>query len=199
MRTATTCRVAMAPLVLLMMTTSAHALGELGVRGGAGIGFVVSDHDGADQVEVSPIALGAAWVLELGLVEFEVDALWRRTTLSVGEVETVEDYIGVPVLARLSIPIVPLVFSASLGIGIEPRIHLQSEHTIGGQAPGADASFAPYEATVMYLPIVGGLEVDARVARIALDMRYEQQLTEAFSGQGKDRVHSLMFMGGAFF
>lgn len=185
-------------LAIMMAATSAHALGKFGVRGGAGVGFYISDEDVPVEPDIGAVAVGGAWVVSLALVELEVDALWRRNTVTVGELETVEDYVSFPLIAKLTLPVVPTLLSASLGIGVEPRVHLSTEVTLKGDASGVEGP--AYESTVMYMPVVLGADFELPpIARVGVELRYEQQLSAAHDQQGKDRVHTLMTMAGLFF
>lgn len=174
-----------------LMAADALAEGiEYGLRIASGSGF-----DREDKLEqdasIFPFAIGPAIKLDAPLLELEVNALYWQTTYENSAADMVDTELAIPIIARLSLPIVPMVLDLQLGAGIEPRIHLGT--TIGGEDFDG-----PDRETVMYLPISVAGDLNLGVATLNLEMRYEYQLTERVKGDDT-RVDYLTFFGGFFF
>ena len=181
-------------LVLLVLGTAlaaagpALAGGRFGLKIGTGTSFY-QDEDPkfpGDAPNVLPFAIGAAYVYDLVLLAIEVDALYWRNSFESGD--ATDDSLVVPVIAKVSLPVIPLLLGIDLGVGLEPRFHLSSD-----PEPATDPN-----AMVLYLPVVVGANLDLKVIGVGLEMRYEHQLTEAVDGED-DRLHQLMFFGGVLF
>lgn len=179
---------ALAGGIVLTAAAPALALGRFGVRVGTGTSFFVSDDDYPTEPEVAPFAIGAAYVLDLALIAVEIDALWWRNTTTLGDYTAVDDHLAIPIIGKLSLPVIPALLSLNVGLGLEPRFLL---------AGPKDAD--NYNDYVMYLPVVAGADFDLQVIQAGVEIRYEHQLTETYDGQGDDRLHQLMFFGGVFF
>lgn len=179
---------ALAAGTLLSTTAPALAFGRFGVRIGTGTSFFVSDEDPQFEPEVAPFALGAAYLIDLALLSIEIDALWWRNTTTLGDYTAVDDHLAIPILGKISLPVIPALLSLNLGLGLEPRFLLASPKDARG-----------YNDYVMYLPVVAGADFDLQILKAGLELRYEHQLTETYDGQGDDRLHQLMIFGGVFF
>ena len=182
-------------LLLTTLPTSVYAFGSFGVRVGTGLSFVELENDlpsGVDEPEVSPFALGVSYQINLPMVEIEANALWWRNASTVGSAEIQSSYIALPVIARASIPLVPALLSLNVGGGLEPRFHLTTS------SDDVDVDDSDIKSMVMYLPISIGGTINLQLVSLGLDIRYERQLTD-HSELGSDRIHQLMFFGGANF
>ncbi len=69
----------LAVLATMLFATSAHA--GFGVRLGAGTGFLQTDND-YEPDSISAWTVGAAYKLDLTVLELEIDALWKSTTVT---------------------------------------------------------------------------------------------------------------------
>ncbi len=173
----------------LLAPLPAMAVGSFGVRLGVGTGMP-NDDAGGDDLTVTPLAVGAAWKLSLAVIDLEVDALYWRRGMEVAGVDATEDRLALPVIARVGVPIVPLL---QIGAGLEPRFLL------GAEVDGKDAS-DNFESMVLFLPVVLGLSLDLGGFGIGADIRYEFQLNkDVKEGNDGARIHELMVFGGAFF
>lgn len=186
-------RILASALAVGLLATAAPAMadGSFGVKIGTGVSFY-QDEDptlpsGADDPEIMPFALGIAYVYDLVLLAIEVDALWWRNSADFGGSDATEDRLAIPVIAKITLPLVPTLLGLDLGLGLEPRFHLASD------PENDDAA-----AMVMYLPVVVGANLSLAGLGVGLEARYEHQLTESTEDQD-DRVHQLMFFGGVMF
>lgn len=176
----------------LFAAGEAMALGvNYGLRLGTGSGFDRDDKLGEDA-SIFPFAIGPAVKLSLPLIEVEVDALYWSTTTEVAGVEGVQNELAVPIIARVSFPIVPVLFDLQLGLGIEPRVFL------GATFDGEDVPDNDDQQTVMYLPISVGGDINLGVASLNVEIRYEYQLTDRIKDDDS-RIDYLTFFGGFFF
>jgi hypothetical protein len=174
-----------------LMAADALAEGlEYGLRIASGSGFDRDDKLGQDT-SIFPFAIGPAIKFKAPVLQLEVNALYWQTTIENDIAETVDTELAIPIIARLSLPIVPLVLDLQLGAGIEPRIHL------GTTVDGSDFD-GPDRETVMYLPVSVAGDVNLGVATLNLEIRYEHQLTERVKGD-EQRIDYLTFFGGVFF
>ena len=193
----------------MLVPLPAMALGNFGVRLGVGVGLPNDDAGGDDAEDITAFAIGGAWKLDLPLLDVEVDLLYTR--LSSTDSETDKDaantYLSIPVLARVGIPLVPLL---SVGAGLEMRYWLGAT-VDGDDVDGADDF---YESTVFYLPLLLAVDLDLSVIQLSVDARYEFQITN-FAKIGDDlvlanppfypakkddaRIHEFMLFAGAFF
>ncbi len=182
----------LAVLATMLFATSAHA--GFGVRLGAGTGFLQTDND-YEPDSISAWTVGAAYKLDLTVLELEIDALWKSTTVTGETNEATSNYFTIPVIASISLPLVPGFFSLSFGAGLEPQFFVSSDPELEKEAEDAQASM------VLALPVQVGATIDLQIIAVGIDVRYEHQLTETVTeGPAQDdRLHRLMFMGGAFF
>lgn len=167
----------------MSVTGPAFALGQLGVR----LGMGAESGAGPGAEAGVPTAAGAAWKADLTLVGLEVDALYRRTTYETDPGAT-EAHLGLPVTARVDVPLVPALLGLEFGAGVEPRFRLSGRNPEQGDA----------EDVVWYVPFVFGATLDLQVISANTEVRYERQVTDAISGDDA-RNHQLMFFVGAFF
>ncbi len=175
----------------MLIPLPAMALGSFGVRLGAGVGLPNDDADPEDEADISTFAIGAAWQLNLPIIGVEVDALYTRQSD-----EGSTSYLALPILARVGIPIVPLL---KVGAGLETRFFLGAADKDGDDIDKADDF---YESMVFYLPILVAVDLDLSVLKLSVDARYHYQLTNFLKeGEKKDdiRVHEFMLFAGAFF
>ncbi|MCA9541087.1 MAG: hypothetical protein KC620_19440 [Myxococcales bacterium] len=177
-------------LLVLTSAGQAFAVGQFGIRVGTGTSFYDTDADIEKEPDVFPFCIGAAYLLDLALVEVEVDALFWRNAADYSGFEITEDRLAVPVIGKVGLPLVPGLLSASLGAGIEPRFHLATDPE--------PANTDDIETTVFYVPIVLGANLDLQVTTVGVELRYEHQLTDSVKDDDT-RVHHLMFMAGVFF
>ncbi len=109
-----------------------------------------------------------------------------------------EARLAVPVLVRVGLPLIPLLLKLSAGGGLEPRFLL------GASSDDNDAfDDDAFEAVVLYLPVVLGVDIDLSVTELRLEARFEVQLTNHLSSahQNPDdqRIHEGMLFAGVFF
>lgn len=186
MRTFTTTLLA---LVGVLAAGSAHALGpSLGIRGGAGL---VIWQDAVQEPDAQPIAFGPAARLDLGVLTFEADLLWNRTSWVTSGTKTTLDRVSTPLLGKLNLPLAPGLANLSFGAGIEPR------WLIGAEAGGRDVA-GSFADTTLYVPVVAGVDVDLKAAQFNVELRYAHQI-EPEGAVGDTRAHQFMVMGGLFF
>lgn len=183
---------------IMLSSSTAMALGSFGIRIGTGTSFVDGLDDQTPEPTVTPFAAGLSYTLNLAVAEVEIDALyWSDTSETdlgpIGKFETTGSYFALPIIGRASLPIIPKLFSLSVGAGLEPRFLLSAESDI------PDFNTDGFEDMVMYLPIsvVGKVSVPM-IATVGVEVRYEYQLTESVKGSDV-RINQLVFMGGVDF
>ncbi len=204
--------VLLAIAVCVPATTWAFGL-SYGVRAGAGLAFVNEDAGRLggpdttpdDLVSLSaPFAVGLGINLDLALLDIEVDALYWHHAYSYdfpapfGSQDGTEGRLALPVLVRVGIPLVPLL---SLGAGLEPRFLISADSDIPlGKGKEYEDTF---EAMVLYLPILLGVDLDLSVIELRVEARFELQLTNHLSSDVKNpddqRIHEGMLFAGVFF
>lgn len=180
-------------LLVVGFVSQAWALGtEFGVRLGFGPGFG-ADNKLVEDADISSFVVGPGVKLDLLVVALEVDLLYSQTTLGFdGGAEGSSSDIGVPVIGKLSFPLIPVLLDLNVGLGLEPRFHLSSE--IEGKEVDDDKT----NAVVWYLPLVLGADVNVGLATVGAELRYLYQLNNT-SSEGDGKVHHLLFMAGAWF
>lgn len=182
-------------LLGLFAAGEAMALGvNYGLRLGTGTGFDRDDKLG-DDASIFPFAIGPAVKLSLPLVAVEINALyWSTTTESTvlgNTIEAVDNELALPIIGRLSFPIVPVLFDLQLGLGLEPRFHLST--TVDGEDVDQDD-----RQMVMYLPISVAGDLNLGVASVNVEIRYEYQLTDR-QKENDRKIDYFTFFGGIFF
>lgn len=182
-----------AALLALFAAGDALALGpSFGIRIATGSGFDRDDKLGQNE-SIFPFAIGPAVKFTLPMLELELNALyWSTTFESSSGLDSVDNELAIPLIARVKLPIVPLLFDLGLGIGIEPRFHLST--TLDGK----DFDSPVDRQMVMYLPLSVAGDLNLGVAKLNIEIRYEYQLTERFEGD-ETKVDYLTFFGGVFF
>ncbi len=180
---------ALIPLLAAAPLCSASALGSFGARAGYGLHFSDSDPTVKSDGEPTSFVGGAAWKLDVLVAAVEVDLLYRRAALEVGDTKFNEDRFSVGALGRFSIPIVPLFFSLDLVGGLEPRFFVTGSKGVEDDA----------KAMTLYLPVGVGASLDLQLIDLNLDMRYERQLTPSLKSDEDARSHNLTFLAGVFF
>lgn len=187
-----------AALLALFAAGDALALGpSFGLRVATGSGFDRDDKLGQDAA-IFPFAIGPAVKFTTPVLELELNALYWSTTVEpkTGP-EQVDTELAVPLIARLTLPVVPLLLDLGLGLGLEPRFHLGT--TIDGKdIDDVLGDAAPERQMVMYLPISVAGNLNLGVAKLNLEIRYEYQLTERFEDD-ESKIDYLTFFGGFFF
>ena len=187
-----------AALLALCVAGDALALGPtFGLRIATGSGFDRDDKLGQDAA-IFPFAIGPAVKFTLPLIELELNALyWSTTVEPKAGPEYVDNELALPLIARVTLPVVPLLLDLGLGLGLEPRFHLSS--TLDGKdIEDVLGDAAPEREMVMYLPISVSGDLNLGVANVGLEIRYEYQLTERYKDD-KAKVDYLTFFGGVFF
>ncbi|MGK0360674.1 MAG: hypothetical protein ACI9U2_002987 [Bradymonadia bacterium] len=181
-----------AALLALFAAGDALALGpSFGIRIATGSGFDRDDKLGQDA-SIFPFAIGPAVKFTLPMLELELNALYWSTTLEGSSgAETVDNELALPLIARVMLPVVPLLLDLGLGIGLEPRFHLST--TVDGKDFDSED-----RQMVMYLPLSVAGDLNLGVANLNVEIRYEYQLTERSEGD-KTKIDYLTFFGGVFF
>ncbi len=173
--------------IAMLVPLPAMAVGSFGARVGVGVGFP-NDDAGGDDVTVTNFAVGAGWRLSLPLLTLEVNALFHRSSFEVGSAEGSIDTLALPVLARIGMPLIPLL---SIGAGLEARFPIATD---------PEETKDHLASPIIYLPLLIGAGFDLGGFGIGVDARYHVQLTQAAEeGTDDDRIHELMLFGGAWF
>ena len=171
-----------------LAASPALALGpSLGVRLGYG---QVLFQDVPQAPEAGVFAVGPAARFDLGLLTFEADLLYSKTTIESGVGSNVKR-VATPVLAKVNIMLAPGLAYFSFGAGIEPR------WLLGAERDGVDTS-AAYADKTLHVPVVAGLDLDLKAALLNVELRYSHQIESEFA-QGNGRAHQFMGMVGVFF
>ena len=176
------------------MSSPAWSLGSLGVKVGTGLGFTIPEDDPGGDFEapnVTPATFGLTWTLGLMVAEVELDLLYMQTTTKGGTpsvAERTSHHLSIPAIAKLQLPIVPMLAGLQLGAGLGMRFNFDTD-----PLPG---STDDQEAMVYYVPVVIGADIDVQLARATAEIRYEHQMTDSVDGDGS-RVHQLLFLLGA--
>lgn len=177
-------------LVGVLATGEALAVGvSYGLRLGTGTGLDRDDKLG--DASVFPFVVGPAIKLALPVLEVEIDALYWSTTTEAAGIEFRDNDLALPVIARASFPLIPLVFDLQLGLGVEPRFHLSA--SVDGGAADADDD----HGMLLYLPICVGGELSVGGTALTVEIRYEYRITEP--DEGEAAIDYLTFFGGVFF
>ena len=166
------------------------AFADFGARLGTGI--IMYDED-PEPDSSFPLAVGAAWKMDILVATLEVDALYWRDSSESGSIEASTSWIATPVLGKFGFPVIPAFLSIDVGAGFEPRFHLSTE--VDGKDVGDDLKM---KSMVFYVPVLLGVTLDLKIITPSVEIRYERQITEAAEGSDQ-RAHELMFMAGVFF
>ena len=174
---------------IMLSSSSAMALGSFGIRLGTGVSF---PDEVSPEPTVTPFAVGLAYSLNLAVAEVEVNALYWRDSgeYDVGQGQKLDlttNRLAIPILGRASLPVIPKLFSISVGAGLEPRFLLSTD----------PSSYEDeQESMVLYLPVsvVGKISVPL-IGTIGVEARYEHQLNDSVKNSDA-RINQLVFMGG---
>jgi hypothetical protein len=183
-------------LVCLLAAGPAHALGDFGFRAGAGLGLTLSslapEDDTVERGPLVPWAVGPAWHLDLSMVGFEANLLYRQGTSYVAsrEVEVVHHHLSLPMLLKVTLPGVSFL---EAGVGIEPRLLLAASANAGAAET--------LETWTFYVPLALGASFDLGGLQLGAELRLEMQISNHYLGLQADdaRAHDLMLYVGGFF
>lgn len=174
------------------LSSPAWSLGSFGAKAGTGLSIQILENDPGGDYEapnITPSVFGLSWTMGLLVAELEVDVLYMRTTASGGTPsvpKTTSNSLAFPAIAKVQLPIVPLLVGLQFGAGLELRYNLDDDDEDGIET----------EKVVTYLPVMIGADFDIQLARATAEIRYEHQLSDSVKGSG-DRLHQILFLLGA--